>query len=71
MNKVSEADILRIYDRVIHWPLNQKLPEGWFVIQLDSGHYQAVDGTHESAITVNRFHARKWAFQMAKTYQSE
>ena len=39
MARMSEEEILRVYDRVIHWPVTQKLPEGWFVIQLDSGHY--------------------------------
>ena len=65
---MTEQDILLVYDRVISFGALRPLPEGWFVIQLDSGHYQAVDGTHESSITVNRFHARKWAFQMAETY---
>lgn len=41
------------------------LPEGWTVVQLDSGHYMATNGNVESCITVNRFHARKWAFQLA------
>ena len=65
---MNEAEILRVYDRIIRFGKLPPLPVGWFVIQLDSGHYQAVDGTHESCITVNRFHARKWAFQMADTY---
>lgn len=51
---------------VINFATSQKLPDGWYVVQLDSGHYMATDGEHDSAITVNRFHARKWAIQMAK-----
>lgn len=43
-------------------------PDGWRVVQLDSGHYMATDGEHDSCITVNRFHARAWAFQLSKTY---
>jgi hypothetical protein len=44
-----------------------KLPEGWHVIQLDSGHYMGVheDDIRETAITVNRFHARKWCATIA------
>ena len=45
------------------------LPAGWHVIQLDSGHYMATDGNLESSITVNRFHARKWAFTLAAKTQ--
>ena len=44
---------------------SQGLPPGWWVVQLDSGHYMATNGTRDSAITVNRWHARKWAIQMA------
>lgn len=67
----TETDILRVYERVVHFGNLPPLPAGWFVIQLDSGHYQAVDGTHESCITINRFHARKWALQMANTYMAK
>lgn len=58
-------------ERIINFPKNQKLPEGWQVIQLDSGHYMGVslDGKQETAITVNRFHARKWAIDLARTPQ--
>ena len=52
-------------ERIINFGALPLLPFGWHVIQLDSGHYMATDGEHESAITVNRWHARKWAFQMA------
>jgi len=53
-------------ERVICFSPNQALPEGWFVIQLDSGHYMGTDGGHDTAITVNRFHARKWAIALSK-----
>ena len=44
------------------------LPAGWHVIQLDSGHYMGVheDDIRETAITVNRFHARRWCFNAAE-----
>lgn len=58
-----------VYDqfgnRIIRFGPNQPLPIGWLVVQLDSGHYMATDEEKESAITVNRFHARKWAWDMA------
>jgi hypothetical protein len=51
------------------------LPPGWHVIQLDSGHYMGVheDDRRETPITVNRFHARQWCFDIeaAKTQSSE
>jgi hypothetical protein len=53
-------------ERVIGFGALPPLPVGWRVIQLDSGHYMATDGNRESAITVNRYHARKWAFDLAK-----
>lgn len=42
------------------------LPTGWHVIKLDSGHYMGVheDDIRETCITVNRFHARKWCFDI-------
>ena len=52
-------------EREITFGALPQLPDGWHVIQLDSGHYMATDGNRESAITVNRFHARKWAFDIA------
>ena len=53
-------------ERVINFSPSQKLPNGWWVVQLDSGHYIATNGQSDSSITVNRFHARKWAIEMAK-----
>jgi hypothetical protein len=53
-------------EREISFGALPPLPVGWHVIQLDSGHYMATDGNRESAITVNRYHARKWAFDMAR-----
>jgi hypothetical protein len=41
------------------------LPEGWRVVQLDSGHYMGTDGNLETPITVNRFHARKWCWDIS------
>lgn len=52
-------------ERIINFGRMKPLPEGWSVIQLDSGHYMATNGNRESAITVNRYHARRWAFQLA------
>lgn len=51
-------------DPVINFGALPPLPEGWYVVQLDSGHYMATDGEQESAMTVNRFHARKWAIEL-------
>lgn len=53
---------------VIYFAPSQKLPDGWYVIRLDSGHYMATnkDGSVQSCITVNRFHARQWAIQLSK-----
>lgn len=49
---------------VINWSTNQRLPLGYRVIRLDygEGHYmgERIDGTWESAITVNRWDARRW-----------
>jgi hypothetical protein len=52
-------------ERIIRFGTLPPLPNGWHVIQLDSGHYIATNGSTESCITVNKFHARKWAFQLA------
>ena len=61
MSYVPVAD-----ERIINFSPSQHLPDGWYVVQLDSGHYMATNGERDSVITVNRFHARKWAIQMAK-----
>ena len=53
-------------ESVIKFGNLKSLPLGWCVIQLDSGHYIAMNDVEESCITVNRFHARKWSFQMAE-----
>ena len=53
-------------EHVIRFAPSQKLPDGWWVVQLDSGHYMATDGETDSAITVNRYHARRWALQLAE-----
>lgn len=58
-------------DPIINFGAMPPLPEGWRVVQLDGGHYMATDGNVESAITVNRFHARSWAFQLAKPTAGE
>ena len=55
-------------DRIINFAPNQKLPTGWYVVQLDSGHYIATNGDRDSCITVNRYHARQWAIQMSREY---
>lgn len=52
--------------RVIHFAPNQALPDGWVVLQLDSGHYIGSNGDRDTPITVNRFHARKWAISYSK-----
>lgn len=52
-------------ERIINFAPSQKLPDGWRVIQLDSGHYMGTNGEVYTAITVNRFHARKWAIQLS------
>jgi hypothetical protein len=52
-------------DQIIRFAPNQPLPEGWRVVQLDSGHYMGTDGNLETAITVNRFHARKWCWDIS------
>ena len=52
-------------EREITFGCLPSLPKGWHVMQLDSGHYMATNGDKESSITVNRFHARKWAFDLA------
>ena len=57
-------------ETVVRFAPNQPLPEGWSVIQLDSGHYMATNGEQESAITVNRFHARQWAWEIAEKHRS-
>lgn len=62
---MTEAEILKIYDRVIGFGGLPPLPPGWFVVQLDSGHYMATNGETESAITVSRFDARKWAQRLS------
>lgn len=48
--------------------LKPALPVGWYVIQLDSGHYMAIneDESCQSCITVNRYRARRWAFTLAE-----
>lgn len=51
---------------VINFGNMPAMPEGWRVVQIDSGHYIATDGQRESNITVNRFHARAWAFDLGK-----
>lgn len=69
-----------MYDRVISFGCLPALPNGFYVVQLDSGHYIATNDLHgdvprdklyESCITVNRFHARKWAFQFAAQRSKE
>lgn len=57
-------------DYIVRFAPNQKLPEGWRVIQLDSGHYMDTNGRQDTSITVNRFHARKWAIAIAATSSS-
>ena len=52
-------------ERVMNFGNLPPLPTGWRVIQLDSGHYIAQCGDIESAITVNLYHARRWAFELA------
>lgn len=52
--------------RVIRFAPNQPLPTGWVVLQLDSGHYIGSNGEQDTAITVNRFRARKWAIQLSR-----
>lgn len=61
-----------IYDRLINFGA-LPMPEGCYVVQLDTGHYLGTNDLHgevprdkaiETAITVNRFHARKWIIQL-------
>ena len=54
-------------ERIISFGNLPPMPDGYYVIQLESGHYMATNGTVESCITVNRFHARKWTFQLASS----
>lgn len=54
-------------ERVISFGPYQTLPPGWVVVQLDSGHYMGTNGQQETPITVNRFHARRWSWQMASS----
>lgn len=54
-------------NRILQWPPNQRLPEGWQVIQLDSGHYmvECPAKNIEGCIWANRFSARRHALALA------
>ena len=52
-------------ERIIKFGNLKPLPEGWRVVQLDSGHYIGTNDYVDTPITVNRFHARKWAIALA------
>ena len=54
----------------VRFAKNQRLPEGYRVMWLD-GHYYAENKAlnYESSITVNRWHARQWAFNHADDHK--
>jgi hypothetical protein len=51
--------------RVVRFSPRQQLPVGWYVVQLDSGHYMATNGRIESCITVYLWDAWRWARRLA------
>ena len=53
-------------ERIVSFGSLPPLPDGWCVIRLESGHYIASNGCIETCITVNRYDARTWAFDLAR-----
>lgn len=54
-------------ERTIRFGNMKPLPDGWRVVQLDSGHYLGTNGAVETPITVNRYQARRWTISVAST----
>src|SRR5687768_10010820 len=52
---------LMTYDQFGSLILTKPNDHGWYVVQLDSGHFMATDGNHESGITVSLKDAKRWA----------